>query len=125
MKGEFDPDRVAYSAYSAIEKKMTGGNYIGVGGSVLKVQYLSPLPLPIPPQLLGDLGNDGTVLISSNDKELIVSPWTIGACIASIFGGIVSLFVWKRNRRSRQTRHVELIEDTSFMDTATRNPVSI
>ena len=125
LKGEFDPDRVSYQAYTTISRRMTDGDYFGVGGTILKVEYLSPLPLPVPPQLRGEEGTNDTIFISSKGNRLGVSPWTIGACVASVFGGVVSLFVWTRNRRSRHQRHVELIEDTSFMDMTSRNPMSI
>jgi hypothetical protein len=126
LKGDVDTDRAAYSGYSAIESKMTNDGLIGVVPSVRRLVYLSPLPLPAPPQLTEDIGTSNTTtVITSGGNNLPVSPWTIGACVASIFGGVVSMLVWSRNRRNRHRRHMQLVEDSSLVQSYTRNPVSV
>ena len=126
LKGEVDPDTAAFSGYSAIRDKMTNDEYIGTIPTVLKLIYKSPLPLPAPPQVNEDPGsNGGNGALNARDVKLQVSPWTIGACVASVFGGAVSLLVWTRNRRSRHNRHIQLVEDCSMMETSSRNPVSV
>eukprot|EP00980_Cylindrotheca_fusiformis_P028487 scaffold22604_cov130-Cylindrotheca_fusiformis.AAC.9 len=125
LKGDFDPDRAAYAGYAAIKDKMTNDGYIGAIETVLKLVYLSPLPIPAPPQATdGDTGNPNTV-ITAGGKNLSVSPWTIGACVASIFGGVLSMFIWSRNRRNRHRRHMQLVEDGSLIEHSSRNPVSV
>lgn len=106
---------------------MTNDEYVGKVPTVLKVVYKSPLPLPAPPQVIEDEGsnNGGNNHITARDTQLRVSPWTIGACVASVLGGVVSLLVWSRNRRSRHRRHIQLVEDCSVMDPAARNPVAV
>jgi hypothetical protein len=111
LNGDVNPDQAAYAGYRAIEDVMTNDEYVGVVPTLVRLEYLSPLPLPIPPQLTG--------------ARLSVSPWTIGACAATIMGGIISIVVWARNRRSRHRRHIQLMDDVSWMDGASRNPVSI
>lgn len=127
LNGDVNPDQAAYAGYRAIEDSMTNDEYIGVVPTLVRLEYLSPLPLPIPPQLTGDGSTTYPPILvtSTGDARLSVSPWTIGACVATITGGIISLVVWARNRRSRHRRHIQLMEDVSWMDGASRNPVSI
>lgn len=128
LKGEVDPDRAAFSGYSAIRDKMTNDEYIGKIPAVLKLIYKSPLPLPAPPQVIEDKGktnNENFSNLNARDAKLRVSSWTIGACVASVFGGTVSLLVWSRNRRSRHLRHVQLVDDCSMVETSSRNPISV
>lgn len=87
LKGQVDPDRAAYSGYAAIEAEMTNDGYIGIVSTVEKIVYLSPLPLPVPPQPDEVGTTDTTILISQDEDELVVSPWTIGACESSPFIG--------------------------------------
>jgi hypothetical protein len=70
-------------------------------GVVMRLEYLSPLPLPPPPQLNGSGSTTDlppmTVMTSSHNSELSLSPWTIGACVGTIFGAISSASAWARN----------------------------
>jgi hypothetical protein len=129
LYGAVDQDEAAYAGYIAIEDSMSTDKYIGVVPTVVKLEYLSPLPLPIPPQLNGSgLTTDPpptAVMISDRGAKLSLSPWTIGACVVTIFGAIISVSAWARNRRSRQRRHVQMMEDMSLMESTSRNPVSI
>ena len=130
LKGEVDPDRAAFSGYSAIRDKMSNDEYIGKIPTVLKLIYKSPLPLPAPPQVIEDNGNKdegNSPILNARDSKLQVSSWTIGACVASVFGGAVSLLVWSRNRRSRHLRHIQLVEDSSWVDpeTSSHGPVEV
>jgi hypothetical protein len=129
LSGVVDQDEAAYAGYIAIEDSMSTDKYIGVVPTVVKLEYLSPLPLPTPPQLNGSgLTTDPpptTVMTSDRGAKLSLSPWTIGACVAAIFGAIISVSAWARNRRSRQRRHVQMMEDASLMESTSRNPVSI
>ncbi|CAJ1961887.1 unnamed protein product [Cylindrotheca closterium] len=127
LKGEVDPDTAEFSGYSAIRDKMTDDEYIGKIPTVLKLIYKSPLPLPAPPQVNEDPNNNNgdNEGLNARNVKLQVSPWTIGACVASVFGGAVSFLVWSRNRRSRHHRHIQLVDDCSMMETSSRNPVSV
>lgn len=129
LNGVVDQDEAAYAGYIAIEDSMSTDKYIGVVPTVVKLEYLSPLPLPTPPQLNGSgLTTDPpptTVMTSDRGAKLSLSPWTIGACVATIFGAIISVSAWARNRRSRQRRHVQMMEDASLMESTSRNLVSI
>lgn len=125
LKGDVDPDRAAFSGYSAIRDKMDNDEYIGKIPTVLNIIYKSPLPLPAPPQVIVDQGSNNDGNLNARDVKLQVSPWTIGACVASVLGGAVSLLVWTRNRQSRHHRHIQLVEDCSMVETSSRNPVSV
>jgi hypothetical protein len=126
LKGDIDSDRAAYAGYEALEAEMSNDEYVGIVPTVLKLKYLSPLPLPIPPQLTGGISTTNTTgLISSEERILALSPWTIGACIASVVGGVISLLVWRTNRQSRHLRHVQLLEDISVVESTARNPMVV
>ena len=111
LKGLVDPDKSAYVSYRAIENHMTEDKYIGVVPTLLLLTYLSPLPLVPPPmnpenRTDSDDTEGSQPVIKSNTAvgRLSVSPWTIGACVATIMGGIISLLVYSRNRQARR-RH--------------------
>lgn len=126
LKGQVDPDKSAYSGYRAIEDKMDNGEYLGIIPTVVGLKYLSPLPLPVPPQLQGGITSTNPPgALTTDDVRPSVSPWTIGASVATIVGGFLSVVIWTRNRRSRNRRHIQLMEDTSWMDTSSRYPVSV
>ena len=111
LKGSVDPDRAAYVSYVAIENHMTEDKYIGIVPTILLLTYLSPLPLVPPPLNLengtdvdGMEGSQPTIRTNTEVGRLSVSPWTIGACVATIMGGIISLLVYSRNRQARRRR---------------------
>lgn len=127
LNGDVDPDEASYAGYRSIEFSMANNDYVGTVPTIVKMEYLSPLPLPVPPHLTG--GGATTkppiVLSSTEDSTISVSPWTIGACVATMVGGIISIVVWARSRQTRHRRHVQLLDDNSWVDVATRNPVSV
>mmetsp|Transcript_20392 Transcript_20392/g.36995 ORF Transcript_20392/g.36995 Transcript_20392/m.36995 type:complete len:384 (+) Transcript_20392:370-1521(+) len=105
-----DQERTAFLAYSALQSAMN--DYTGDGiDSVVRLTYLAPTP---------------TDPSDSNDPESAqtetggVSPLAIGAAAALVAGGTLALFVWHRNRSTRNKRHVELEEDGNSM-----SPVSL
>ena len=111
LKGDVDPDEAAYDGYKSIERKMDNGSYVGVVPTVVKVEYLSPLPLPVPPSLSGVDPSSPQESTSRRSGGLSLSPVTIGACIAVIVGGLVSIMVVSHSRRVRQRRHNQLAEE--------------
>lgn len=106
MDGPVSEDVAAYEAYSAIENSMANGSYIGSIPTVVKLEFLSPLPLPAAPP--GADGGNGTVapivVETSTSSGTSVNPWTIGASVATMMGGVVSVLLWARSRRVRQSR---------------------
>lgn len=118
VNGDIDPDEAAYAGYIAIEQNMEDGTYVTLVDQILRIVYLSPLPLPSPPQLNADgetldpSTKSSSKVSSTGDSE--VSPWTIGACVATIMGGVISLAVWNRNRRARQLG--DMVDDEESMD---------
>jgi hypothetical protein len=121
--GPVDEDVAVFEAYKAIRDNMINDKYIGFIPTIVRLEYLSPLPLPVPPGA-GDDDSDGQPIpVSSNrDGASNLSPWTIGASVASIMGGFVSILVWARARRFRQRRQQLMDETTSWVNSG--NPVS-
>lgn len=147
LRGAVDPDVAAYASYLAIEEHMEQDLYIGIVPTVVLLEYLSPLPLVPPPGFSGNNNNgtdsssggagglggsaeDPAVLQSTAAADrLSVSPWTIGACVATVMGGVISFLVYNRNRGQRrlmqlnQDRHNH--QSTNSLGRRARNPVAI
>ena len=109
---------------------MGGDYYVDAIPTVLLVEYLSPLPLVPPPTLVvGDaVATPSPVEVISSTAaadKVTVSPWTIGACVATVMGGMISLLVWGRNRRARHRRHLYVFQDQAVVQRASRNPLEI
>jgi hypothetical protein len=110
VKGPVNEDVAVFEAYQAIQNGMTNGLYIGRVPTILRLQFLSPLPLPIP---LGQgEGTSEPFPVSSNRDGSSVNPWSIGASVASIVGGFVSILVWKQARKYHRRRE-QLLDKTS------------
>ena len=124
VKGEVDQDLATFDSYKSIEESMTNDSYIGVVPTVVKLEYLSPLNLPEPPQSLNEPGTNSprATLASARSSRFSLHPVAIGACIASIMGALVSFTVWSRNRRARN-RHMQLSEES--LESDSRNAVTI
>ena len=112
LKGDVDSDAAAYASYTAIEEHMVQDKYIGIVPTILLLEYLSPLPLvPPPTTTINGTGDDDSfgsdidpsVLNSTTATadRLSVSPWTIGACLATIMGGVISLLVYSAGETNR------------------------
>ena len=135
LNGTVDPDLAAYASYSVIENDMVYDKYIGLVPTVLLLEYLSPLPLAPPPSISAPVngsgtGNDvGTPVLQSTGTgagRVQVSPWTIGACVATMMGGVISLLVYSRNRQALQRRQLQVLESSSDVSgRQTRNPITI
>lgn len=128
----FDTDNAAYAGYVAIQENMENGSFLAILPIIVRLEYLSPFPLFVPPAANGGDNNKGTtppfLVASRGSGSGNVSPWTIGACVATIMGGLVSMVVWSRNRRNRRD-HVQLLEEVEQEDPiyrgASRNAVTI
>lgn len=140
LKGNLDPDVAAFASYAAIEDHMALDKYIGAVPSVLLLEYLSPSPLTPPPPPNSENGTDtdngtdgndsGPAVLSSTASadRLEVSPWTIGACVATIMGGVISLLVYSRNRQARQRGQLQLVDghhSSAVLERRARNPITI
>lgn len=112
VEGPVNADVATYDVYKAIQENMENGNYTEAVPEVVFLEFLSPQPL-IPPPDRGGGGNSPDA-IDDNDlqRDVDVSPWTIGFSVASVMGGFVSLLVWVRSRRSRQSS-LERMEETT------------
>lgn len=135
VNGEIGTEEAAYRGYTAIRDNMgDDGSFLTLTDVLVRLEYLSPYPLPTPPAANGG-DNSGTtatppssVASRGSGGDNNVSPWTIGACVATIMGGLISMVVWSRNRGNRR-QHVQLFEDDEQEDPIFRgaswNAVSI
>ncbi len=122
LVGPVDEDEAVYKAYGAIENSMTNRVYVGSVSTIARLEFLSPSPLPIPPGS-EEGGNVTAVPISSVESNASsstspVNPWTIGASVATIMGGLVSILVYARSRRLRSH---QLTEETDLMNADSGN----
>lgn len=111
VEGPVNTDVAEYEVYKAIQENMANGTYTETVPEVVFLEFLSPLPLIPPPS--GSSNNP----VDANDgdlqqRDVDVSPWTIGFSVASVMGGFVSLLVWARSRRSRRNG-LDRMEDTT------------
>jgi hypothetical protein len=134
VNDEIDTDEAAYAGYLAIRESLEDdSSFLTNLPTIVRLEYLSPRPLNAPPAANGG-GNSGTstppILVTSRGSagSNNVSPWTVGACVATIMGGLISMVVWSRNRRKRR-QHVQLLEEDEQEDPiypgASRNAVAI
>lgn len=107
-----DPALAAFLGYVRLQEEMDGGSFLPPIQGLRRVKYLSPLPL-LPP-IVDDTTASPTLSPSAAQSNLSISPWTLGAVIATCIGGLVALSVWVRNRRTRNERHMQLLEDVSL-----------
>jgi hypothetical protein len=122
---DINPQYAAYASYLALKEGMTNDTFVESLEEILRLTYLAPLPLVPPPNTTQplhtvetDTGNDG-----GNDGDSKTKSWTIGACVVMSTGGLVALGAWFYNRRIRQKRHVELIDNQ--VDDRSNSPVSL
>lgn len=134
LKGNFDEDVVAYTSTKAIQNHMLEDKYVRVVPTVLLVEYLSPLPLIRPPtdpaiSITDNAGIGSSTLRSTESTEgLQVSPWAIGASVATVMGGVISLMVFHRNRnvhRQRQSMNRRRYERAGDFEQNDNSPVAI
>jgi len=107
VNDDHETDVASFLGYKAVEKDMLTDAYIGSIPTVTRVEYIYPLAMPVPPQLSVDDAKQNST--STRGVRPLVSPWTIGACVATIVGGLISIGLWTRRNRG-QRRHVPLIE---------------
>jgi hypothetical protein len=121
VKGPVNEDVAVFEAYSTIRDNMSNDRYIGIIPTIVRLEFLSPLPLPVPPGE-GDDGNGEPIAVNST-RTNGASAWAIGASVASVMGGFVSILVWARARRFRQRRQ-QLMAETAWMNAESGNHLS-
>lgn len=107
--GDVDTDLAAFMSYLLLQEEMDSGLFALDVPLVDRVEYVSPLPL-LPPLVLDP---ETFAPVSSSRGGGGISPWTLGAVVAMSISGLVSLAVWARNRRTRNERHMHLMEEMS------------
>jgi hypothetical protein len=129
LTGAVDTIPATYAAYKAIETHMLEGKYIGFVPTVLCLEYLSPLH-GVTPTIDGTSDNAGaddfeSVALRSpaTDQGLQVSPWAIGACVATLMGGVISVMAYNRKVfREGRRRANDQLED---LERNARNPTAM
>lgn len=112
--GPLDEDKAIYEAYIAIKDSMTKkGGYVDTIPTIVKLKFLSPSPLPVPPGSdeggnVTAAGGGPTAAVESNANSIStassgVNSWTIGASVVTLIGGLASMFIYARNRRRHQS----------------------
>lgn len=117
VEGPVETDAASYEAYKSIQESMEDGTYTDTIPDVVFLEFVSPLPLLEPSSTGGDGGSDSPNRVENPDfqRNVDVSPWTIGFSVASVMGGIVSLLVYERAKRNRQNRRLRLDETTPWV----------
>jgi len=99
LAGAVNADAATFAAYKAIETHMREDKYIGFVPSVLLLEYLSPLPLVAPSidrtsDFKGiDDFEPGALRSSYAVQGLQIASWTMGACVAPMMAGVISLMI--------------------------------
>lgn len=110
---EVDSTVTELLGYVTLQEEMDQGGFVEDVVVLDRVEYLSPLPFLPPPVQEPE---EPTVPPQSQLEPgpVSVSPWTVGAVVAMCLGGLLAMWVWARNRRTRHQRHMQLMEDASF-----------
>jgi hypothetical protein len=133
--GVINLDWALYDGYLALEQQMGDNSYVKQGKipTVLGLEFQSPKNLipPYPNDVAGNPAQHGsnadpTSIFGSNNNNNkrgsgntigSVSYWTIGGCVATVMGGLVSILVWSKIRHDlRQSHHMHLLDDVSLSD---------
>ena len=126
LNGNRNTDYSAYLAYLALNDQM--GGYDAELPDVARVLYLNPTPV-LPPVAVGDPDPSADEFISSGNDTISNSPWIVGAAVAMITTGLLTMMVWKRNRRNqdRYMRQLELddVSDTGAPENSPRESAQV
>jgi hypothetical protein len=139
---DVDPEVARFLGYVQLQEDMADQTvFLDAFPELDRIEYVSPLPLLPPFSTPQDDGQSPD--LQASNSTLSVTPWTVGAVLAmckyrlvrstsqSTFtpshylllsvagvGGIVALWVWGRNRRTRNRRHMHLLEESSLISNA-------
>ncbi|GKY96335.1 hypothetical protein MPSEU_000593200 [Mayamaea pseudoterrestris] len=116
---EVDPSVASYLGYMFVQTEMEKDAFVNQVPSLDEIEYLSPSPL-LPPitGLDGSPSSTTDENPASSKGDLSVNQWTLGAVLTMCIGGAIALAVWVRNRRTRNERHLQLMEDISIASPA-------
>lgn len=115
-----DPKAVSYFAYVFLQQIMQSSDLERNITDLKRIEYLLPkIVLPTATN-----GPTASPAFARQTGTLSVSPWTVGSALAMSFGGATALLLWLRNRRLRNERHMQLLEEMSETSppTASVNP---
>ena len=123
VEGSLDLEVATFKSYNATYTAMRDDVYVDTIPDLVNVKYLSPSPLIVPPGLKDDENISPINAEPKLTRDASASRWTIGASVASVMGGFVSLMVYVRSRRSRQRRQLLLDETTPWVSPESDNTV--
>jgi hypothetical protein len=124
VEGPVESEIATFKAYTAILAAMVENEYVETLPDLVNVKYLSPSPIIVPSGLKDDENKSpDNAEPSKLTRNASASRWTIGASVASLMGGFVSIMVYIRSRRSRQRRHLLAEETTPWVSPGNDNAV--
>ena len=99
ITGDFDRDVATFEAYSAIQAYINAYTS-GLIRGILRLDYLSPLPIPLPP---GSSTSEPIPVTTNRSSGTGANPWIIGGAVATVLGGIVITCFGGRRWRKRRS----------------------
>ncbi|KAL3925018.1 MAG: hypothetical protein SGILL_000680 [Bacillariaceae sp.] len=106
INGDPDPDVALFEAYTAI-KEYIDSYTPGLIDPILSLAYLSPLPIPTPPESDEDISEP----ITSRNSDGGANPIIIGASVGVVMIGVIFI-LFNRIRARRSRRGGGLMDET-------------
>lgn len=119
---QVDPDVAVFLGNLFVRDEIEDGLVTETIPQINRTEYIGPQPL-LPTIVADDDDLGGTQIpILQATERVTVSAWTVGAVLAMSVGGVVAIGAWFRNRRTRNRRHMQLVEDMSMASPSSEAP---
>lgn len=114
VDGAVDPDVAVFLGNLFVRDEMDSGAFAESIPELDRATFIGPQPL-LPTIVGADDDDVAAIPILEASERLTVSAWTVGAVLAMSVGGVVAIGAWFRNRRTRNRRHMQLVEEEMSM----------